>query len=388
MVTAGEGAITMTGGRLLGAAGPLSAGVSVTLRIDSSGLTLVGGDPPTAWQIPFSALREPRCRAHRGMVEVAAWVSGSLVMVTFSAASLEGSTASEIDALLAGATGRDATGPTSGGTPYTVNPRRRRLSLLVVAVLAIGAGASLLVWQLADVQTRSSARADRVVAATMNLRGSDLPAGWSALNSSSSILGGFLSPGSSRQSPAQKRVTAAVISGYQGCMGITNAVDRVFGAAGVTPPIEIGGMPYGPEQSTAVTEVGTVTQRYASPADVAADRRQISQARFPTCFAEAIGRLATANGDVIKATEDLPVVRQEFRQPLGVLVTGANVTIPMAGLAGTSTAQLGITVLLTGSYEQTLYTFAVPGSFPERLRQQVVGELSARLAGVSGTRSA
>jgi len=147
-------------------------------------------------------------------------------------------------------------------------------------------------------------------------------------------------------------------------------------------------MPYGPEQSTAVTEVGTVTQRYASPADVAADRRQISQARFPTCFAEAIGRLATANGDVIKATEDLPVVRQEFRQPLGVLVTGANVTIPMAGLAGTSTAQLGITVLLTGSYEQTLYTFAVPGSFPERLRQQVVGELSARLAGVSGTRSA
>ena len=130
------------------------------------------------------------------------------------------------------------------------------------------------------------------------------------------------------------------------------------------------------------------TQRYASPADVAADRVQISSPRFPTCFGEALGRLATAGGEPTKARADLPTTRQVLRQPLGVTVTGADVTIPVASLTGSATAQLGVTVLVSGNFEQTLYTLTTPGTFPASLRQQLVGELSARLAGVSGARSA
>ena len=379
--------LTLTGGRLLGPAGPLPAGAAISLRIDESGLTFVGGDPPTAWQIPYSAVGEPRCRRHRDAIEIAGWVAGTLVMATFPASALEEASAEEIDQVLAVATGRSDVAPGSPVDPRRPR-RRRRPVLLVVAGVALLAAASLLVVQLRSSHARASARSDRAETAAMNLRAADLPSGWGAIDPAAAPLGGFLSTASTRQSPAQKRVSAAVIARYQRCMGIPDARDRVFGAAGVTPPIEIGGLPYGPEQSTALTEVGTVTQRYASPADVAADRRQIVLPQFPTCFAEAIGRLATADGDLSKASAALPVARQALRQPLGVLATGADVTIPMAGLTGSTPAQLGVTVLLTGPYEQTLYTLSVPGAFPADLRQRIVGELAARLSGIAGSRSA
>ena len=378
-------AFELVGGRLQGPAGPLPAGASVTLRATDGGLTLLGGDPPTAWQIPYAALREPRCRAHRESLEIAGWVAGSLLMVTFPATA-DGVTATEVDAHLAAASGRREP---ARSTARPRRPRRRRWILLAVAIVAIGSASWLLAASAITDHARRSAAADRAAAAAMNLRATDLPAGWSADHLSTSPLGGFLQTGGSGpQTPAQKRVSSIVISAYQHCIGIPDAKDRVFGAAGVTPPVEVGGLPYARTESTAVTEVGTVTQRYASPADVAADRVQISSPRFPTCFGEALGRLATAGGEPTKARADLPTTRQVLRQPLGVTVTGADVTIPVASLTGSATAQLGVTVLVSGNFEQTLYTLTTPGTFPASLRQQLVGELSARLAGVSGARSA
>ena len=374
--------LELAGGRLRGAAGPLPAGASVTLRVNPSGITLLGGEPPTAWQIPFAAVSEPRCRAHRDELEVAGWVAGTLLMITFPVAAAEGIGAEGVDALLARSCGR------LDESPSDRRPRRRWV-LLAIAVVALAGAAAVMASQLVTDHARRSAAADRVAAAAMNLRGRDLPSGWAPDHLSTSPLGGFLQTGGSgTQTAAQKRVSAIVIAGYQHCMGISNARDRVFGAAGITPPVEVGGIPYAMVQSAAVTEVGTVTQRYASASDVAADRVQISSSAFPTCFAEALGRLATAGGDEAKARASLPVSRQVLRQPLGATVTGADVTIPVAGLTGPSSAQLGITVLLSGNFEQTLYTLAMPGTFPTDLRQQLVGELSARLSGVLGTQSA
>jgi hypothetical protein len=377
--------IELVDGRLRGPAGPLPAGAVVSVQISDVGLTLVGGDPRTAWQIPFAALHEPRCRAHRDEVELAGWVAGTLLMISFPAGAVVGASPEEIDRRLAIATGRSVQGDAARPRPR----RRRRWLLLVVGVLALAGAGALLVAPLVRDHAHRSAVADRAAASAMNLRARDLPSGWAADQRSTSPLGGFLSTGGSgHETPAQKKVRSIVIAEYQRCMRIPDSRDRVFGAAGVTPPVEVGGLPFAMVQSTALTEIGTVTQRYASTADVAADQRQIASPRFPTCFAEALGRFATAGTDPAKAKADLPVERQSLHQPLGALVTGATVTIPVTGATGPSTAQLGVTVLVSGHFEQTLYTLAMPGSFPAELRQQVVGELAARLAGVPGARSA
>ena len=378
--------LMLAGGRLLGPAGPLATGAEVTLQIDGGGLSLLGGEPPTAWQIPFSTIRELRCRAHREVLEIAGWVAGTLVMITFPLGALGDITPEQLDARLAAATGRRDAVTLSSGPP---RPRRFRWVLLVIGIVALLGATTLIVAQLLRSHARSSARADRAAAAAMNLRAADLPAGWSADDPATSPLGGFLSTGGSgHQTAAEKQVSAAAIGGYQRCMGISHRDDRIFGAAGVFPPVEVGGLPYGRLQGTALTEAGTVTQRYRSAADVAADKVQISSPRVPTCFAEAIGRMASAAGDPTKATARLPVARQVLHQPLGAYVTGANVIIPIGGLTGSSTAQLGITVLLSGNFEQTLYTLATPGTFSSILRQQLIGTLAARLGGVVGAASA
>ena len=103
---ADDGTIELAGGRLLGPAGPLPAGAIVTLQITATGMALLGGDPPTAWQIPFAALVEPRCRAKRDGVELAGWVAGNLLIISFPSAATTGVSPEEIDARLAAATGR------------------------------------------------------------------------------------------------------------------------------------------------------------------------------------------------------------------------------------------------------------------------------------------
>ena len=126
--------LMLAGGRLLGPAGPLATGAEVTLQIDGGGLSLLGGEPPTAWQIPFSTIRELRCRAHREVLEIAGWVAGTLVMITFPLGALGDITPEQLDARLAAATGRRDAVTLSSGPP---RPRRFRWVLLVIGIVAL-----------------------------------------------------------------------------------------------------------------------------------------------------------------------------------------------------------------------------------------------------------
>ena len=386
MTTPGPTVIEATDGRLLGDAGPLAVGSEVSLRIDDAGLSLLGGNPPTAWQIPFTALAEPRAVEHRGTVELGGWVAGSLLQVSFPASKLMGASSEGLDELLAQRCGRRASMPRRRAP-------RRRWWLLIVGLVALGAAASLIVWLVGATHAEDRRRnlsADRAQARSMNLTTKDLPAGWVVDQPELSPLSGFLGTrgGGAKPSAADRKVSAAAVAGYQSCMGISDAKDRVFGAAGVRPPVEIPGSAFGRMEGVGIIEVGTVTQRYATADDVTADRRQISSPKFATCFAEALGRMASASGDVAAARADLPVTVQALGQPLGTFITGANVEIPIHGSSTGAMAEIGITVLISGRDEQTLFTIASPGSFPPELRQQIVGSLAARLAGTTGSAAA
>jgi hypothetical protein len=66
-----EATLTMTGATLVPApgAGPESRGLE--LRVDALGVTQLGGDPATAWQVPWVACRDVRVRASHGVVLLA-----------------------------------------------------------------------------------------------------------------------------------------------------------------------------------------------------------------------------------------------------------------------------------------------------------------------------
>lgn len=373
--------LVLSGGRVAAAVGPLPASAEVELRVDEAGISLVGGEPRTAWQIPFAALGEPRAQEAAGELLVVAWVAGGRLEASFPLGGLGDASADELDQLLARRSGRRQ------GAARPRRPRAR-VAMLVVGVACLAAAALLIGLSLArDASARQDAAkareraALRASAASKNLTAAQLPDDFSRLDPSAAALGGFLSTGEGSPDARARTVVRRAERAYQRCVRIPDAEDRVFGAAGVHPQVEVPGAPYGRAEGVGHMEVGTVTQRYASAAQVAADQRQIGSARFASCFAEAIGRIAAAGGDPARALDELPVVDQQLGDPLGARVTGASVTIPLGGPGAPGSAELGVTVLTSGPYEQTLFTLASPGSFPEALRASVVSAQAARLAG-------
>ena len=153
----------------------------------------------------------------------------------------------------------------------------------------------------------------------------------------------------------------------------------------------MGGLPVGNLSSTSLlqttqlVEAGSVTQLYASGADVAADLTQISSPRFPGCFAEATGRLLEISTSGAPSAT-YPISAQVLPRSLGVYTAGADVELPIQG--SSSPIEVGVSVLIAAPYEQTLYTYASSGAFDPILRAQLVSTLAGRLVGGSSAGAA
>lgn len=228
---------------------------------------------------------------------------------------------------------------------------------------------------------------ERRATETKNLVLADLPPGWQRDDPSLAPLGGFLSSGSSgKQSASEKHASNVVVGEFQSCMGLTNAQDRTFGAAGVKPAYEVAGSPLGFSSTDQELEVGSATQRYASNANVAADLVQLRSPKFPSCFAEALGRLVEIGADPSLATADLAVTNQQVPSSLGVYAAGSNVELKVEG--SSTPIEIGVTEIIHAPYEQTLFTYSAPGSFSPALRAQLVSILAGRLAVTGSSASA
>ncbi len=369
--------VTITSGH-----GPLSAGALLNLVVDAGGITLHGGEPVTAWQIPFSAMSMMAATTHGHDVEVAGWVSGEYLALGFPRQALEGGTPDDLEALVAAGTGRVALGAEISP------PRSMRIWLLAalgMVAVAIGVVVAVVLSSSSPSPVKATAQ-DKALAGSKNLVRSDVPSEWGTDDPTTAPLAGLLGSArtSSTPSAASKKAYKTVIAGFQSCMGETNATDRVFGAAGVTPLVQVPSAPFGRVTSTSYIEAGSVTQRYASAKSVAADLAQMKSPKFPTCFAQAIGRLVMSSADPTLATATVSVTPQTLPAPLGVVTAGANVFVQIPTAATTVDAEIGITMLVSGTYEQTLYTFSLPGEFPTELRSELVSLLAGRLVGSSG----
>lgn len=370
--------VTLEGGR-----GPLPAGPGYHLIVDDAGMSLSGGVPVVAWQIPQQAMVGTTLERRGRELILGSWVSGSHLRLLFDPARIEGGTSEELEAKLAGIDGR-APRPLTG---------RRRTGLLVAglgAVLLAVALVLVVVFSVGDPAPSPTTISGAARAATRarNIVVVDLPSGWSDDPAASAPLAGLMgvdTAPSSQPTSSEKAATNAVVAQYESCVGTTDATDRVFGKAGVKPAVQIPSAPIGELTNGAFLEVGTTTQRYQLDQEVAADLVQFRSKNFAQCFAAALGRMAAGKGMETSVTTS----SQRLPTTLGVFTTGANVTFNVDDGAGGSTpVELGVTLLVQAPYEETLFTFSSPSNFPVNLRTALVSRLAARLGGATAASSA
>lgn len=370
--------VIVSGATLVDAAGPLPAGTEVVATFSPGTLDLFGGEPPAAWQIPLAAIRGVSLSSRRSTIEVAGWVAGSHVRLRFEHGALTTGTSDELASILS------VTSPTSTKGRQGATRRWWWALAAAVSVLIAGAGVWLTVrgTDQANSQARASARAQ---ARSVDLSGRQLPVDFEVDDPSTSPLAGLLgTEPASTPTAADRRDTRSIEVRYRSCLGVTNATDREFGRAGVVPLVDVPSLPFGRIGASGdIEEVGSVTQRYASVAEVDADKRQMSLPRFPACFAAALARF-------VAGTPSAPVAStaQHLTQPFGAWATGGTATVQVADLNGTMPVQIGVSVLLVGRDEQYLYTFASAGHFPASLRNHLVAEQGPRLAGVPRPKTA
>lgn len=304
----------------------------VTLLFDDEGLTQLAGVYPVAWQTPWSEITHPQLvRTGRSLALFAtigdvryAWRSTSL-------ADYEDLRAIVLD---------------HGGE---VARRRRRAGALVAAavlLLASFAG-GIAAWFSGPSSELADARA-------VNLTLRDLPPGYAV--TPTSVLGFIFPPANqvitstpTTAAPVSSSWTRA-IAAFQSCLGVSNAKDRVYGAAGQMPDYQVSS-PIFSSSSFGGIQLASTSQYYATTTMVEKDVAEMSRAGFGACFARSNADLvySGATGSSASLTGGVnwnpPTYARGWSRG-GV----ADLTVPGAG----APLHLVMVVTAEGHYEVTL----------------------------------
>jgi hypothetical protein len=247
----------------------------VVLLIDDTTLTQLAGIPPVAWQTPWSEL-------------------GNLELVKFSSQMAFFATVNDVRYCWRH---RELTDYESMRTVVlehggAVTHRRRKLGVVVVVaavLLASFAGG------IAAYFTRANPDAQELAdVKSVNLTLNDLPSGW--YTSSTSILSYLVPPGgqvytsTTTTAPPKNSSFDQSAALFQSCMGITNAKDRVYGAAGQVPDYQVSS-PIFNTNSLGGIELASTAQYYRTTTMVSRDTAEMSMTKFGSCFATSSAAL-------------------------------------------------------------------------------------------------
>ena len=322
----------------------------VTLLCDERGLTQLAGIPDVAWQTPWGELEHVQLvRVARGM---ALFATAAGVRYCWRNRDLE-----DYEALRAIVVEH-------GGV---ATRRRRRVGVLVVVgvvLLASFAGG------IAAVFTSSGANAKELSSARkVNLTLKDLPSGWYKTSESSAPLSLLFSPSgqviTSTTAPANppkaSPILTEVTSQFQKCLGVSNARDRVYGAAGQEPNYQVSS-PIFTSNSFGGIELASTTQYYATTLMVHEDVGEMSMSQFGPCFvASQVAILKAVADDSSSAPTVAPGTNW---QPLTFAKAWSrageeSLTLPTY----TGTLHLVMVVMATGHFETTMG--ALVSSWPQ-----------------------
>lgn len=314
----------------------------VALLIDESTLTQLAGIPPVAWQTPWSELT-------------------NIELVRFSSQMALFATVGDVRYCWRH---RELTDYESMRTVVldhggVVTHRKRRLGIFVVVgavVLASFAG-GIAAWF-----TRGNPNATELAdVKSVNLTLNDLPSGW--YTSSTSILSYLVPPGgqvytsTTTTAPPKNSSFDKAAAIFQSCIGISNAKDRVYGAAGQVPDYQVSSSIFN-SNSLGGIELASTAQYYHTTTMVRRDTVEMKMTKFGSCFVASSAAIILSGYGL---TNPAANVASNWR-PVTFLKgwsSGGVVALSVPGV--TKNLQLVMAVVTNGHYEVTLN--ALVGSF-------------------------
>lgn len=244
-------------------------------------------------------------------------------------------------------------------------------------------------------------------AAAVNVKLSDLPAGWSVDRSGSAPLSGFLAiapgGGSASADPGAPGAgpSSFVARQYESCLGIDAGGDALFGVSNPRPLVEVSSPAFRAPVAGSGVEAGSETAIYRSASPVRRATAQMGDPRFGPCFSAALtqelmaGAAEAARGAAQPAgagpTGTAPAVT--FGSPtstvltlppvLGTVAAGVEVTVPFVVSGVDHKVGIGMVVVGGGRMETTIVTASGPDGFPPPLLETLAGNVQHRLAALT-----
>jgi len=338
----------------------------VTLLTDDAGLTQLAGIPPVAWQTPWSEI-------------------SNLELVRVSHQMLLFATIGDVRYCWRH---RDLVGyDTLAGVVIehggVVSQRRRRVAiyaLVAVVVLASFAG-GIAAW----FNRGSSAAQELAAARHVNLTLNDLPSGW--YKTSDTILN-YLVPGPNKvytstttTAPAKDTSFDKAASVFQTCLGVSNAKDRIYGAAGQEPDYQVSSAIFNTNALGGI-ELASTAQYYHSTTMVEKDTREMTMSNFGSCFATSSADIILSGFGLTNPASNVATNWQPMTFTKGWSRGGViGFTVPSLS----TKVHLVMAVMTHGHYEVTLS--AIVGSFAKskKVLGTLVNTLLSRMTTSSST---
>jgi hypothetical protein len=314
----------------------------VALLIDETALTQLAGIPPVAWQTPWSELTNIELVRFSSQMALFATVGD----VRYCWRHRELSDYESMRTVVL----------EHGGV---VTHRKRRLGIFVVVgavVLASFAG-GIAAWF-----TRGNPNARELAdIKSVNLTLNDLPSGW--YTSSTSILSYLVPPGgevyasTTTTAPPKNSSFDKAAAIFQSCIGISNAKDRVYGAAGQVPDYQVSSAIFN-SNSLGGIELDSTAQYYHTTTMVSRDTVEMKMTKFGSCFAASSAAIILSGYGLTNPGAN---VASNWRPATFLKGWSSGGVVAISVPAVTKNLQLVMAVMTSGHYEVTLN--ALVGSF-------------------------
>jgi hypothetical protein len=338
----------------------------VTLLSDDESLTQLAGIPAVAWQTPWSEISNLELVRVSQQMLLFATIGG--VRYTWRHRDLVDYDALRIVVL------------EHGGT---VSQRRRRVGIYaVVAVVVLASfGGGIAAWFNRGSSAEQELSATRHVNLTLN----DLPSSW--YKTSDTILN-YLVPGQGKvytstttTAPSKDTSFDAAAAAFQTCLGVSNAKDRIYGAAGQEPDYQVSSAVFNTNALDGI-ELASTSQYYHSTTMVKKDTHEMSMTNFGSCFATSSAELILSG---LGQTSPKTAVATNWQPKTFTKGWSRGGVIPINVPTLTSKVNLVMVVMTHGHYEVTLS--AIVGSFAKskKVLEELVNTLLSRMTTSNST---
>ena len=251
---------------------PNGPSAPVTLLGDEHGLTQLVGEPPVAWQTPWSELSN---------VHLVRFARAMALFATADGVRYSWRTTNRADF--------DVIADVLAQHGARVVRRRRRAGIYAAVLVVLLASVAGGIGAYFSKGSTSTNIINETKAVNLSVR--DLRSGWGP--SSESLLSNLFSTPNkvitsttvTTTPPATTSTWSRISALFQSCIGVSAAKDRMYGAAGQQPDYQVSS-PVFSASTNGGEEVASAAQYYRTTTMVRKDTAEMTKAKFGACFAQ------------------------------------------------------------------------------------------------------